>query len=119
VLLVLVQLALLPRYLRLPFSLGFWSFTFPIAAVVADAIVWLRILAPVGGAIVTVVLLAAVTLLVLSIAGRSVRDVLPRQRRQASESELVIADDEPLSAARSRSRPGRGGSPDAASARDA
>ncbi len=44
VLMALVQLALLPRYVRLRFSLGFWSFVFPAAAVVTAVVEWLRVL---------------------------------------------------------------------------
>ena len=78
-LLALVQLALLPKYLRLSFSLGFWSFTFPTAAIVTDAILWLRIAAPTGWQAVTIVLLAVVTGLVLVIAVKSVTLSHPRR----------------------------------------
>jgi tellurite resistance protein len=68
---VLVQLALLPRYLRLPFSLGFWSFSFPAAALVSDSVSWLS-LEHVGGVKpITWVLLLVVTALVGWIAWRS------------------------------------------------
>ncbi len=69
---VLVQLALLPRYLKLPFSVGFWSFSFPAAALVSDTVMWLS-LDHVGGVKpITVVLLAAVTGLIGWIALRSI-----------------------------------------------
>ncbi|WP_309615144.1 hypothetical protein, partial [Salinibacterium sp.] len=48
VLMVVLQLFLLPRYLKLPFSLGFWSFTFSFAAVGAYMIEWLTLSHPVG-----------------------------------------------------------------------
>jgi tellurite resistance protein len=89
VILVVVQLALIPKYRRLKFSLGFWSFTFPTAAIVGDAILWLRVLTPPGWQPITVVLTAAVTLLVLLIAARSLREVV---RRPAAEAALTTAD---------------------------
>jgi tellurite resistance protein len=93
VLLVLVQLALIPKYRRLSFSLGFWSFTFPTAAVVTDAILWLRVTTPVGWQPVTGVLLAIVTVLIVLIGIRSLREVFPVDRRQRGEQVLTVADD--------------------------
>jgi tellurite resistance protein len=97
VILVLVQLAIIPKYRRLKFSLGFWSFTFPTAAIVVAAILWLRITAPAGWQIVTVVLAAAVSLLVLLIAIRSLREVV---RRPAAEAVLTSADNADAATAR-------------------
>lgn len=77
VLLLLVQLALVPRYRRLAFSLGFWSFTFPAAAVVSDASAWLDITQIPGWRVVTGVLLAALTVLVVGVAWRSLVLVWP------------------------------------------
>jgi tellurite resistance protein len=93
VLLVLVQFALIPKYRRLKFSLGFWSFTFPAAAVLADAILWVRITAPGGWRAITVALLVLATLLVVLIGIRSLADVLPRGRRAADEKVLRAADE--------------------------
>ncbi|MDP9027611.1 MAG: transporter [Actinomycetota bacterium] len=93
VLLVLIQLALLPRYLRLGFSLGFWSFTFPTAAVVADAIVWLRLTPSSAAEVGTVILIVALTILIASIGIRSLLDAVPSSRRLGAETVLTIADD--------------------------
>ncbi len=70
---VLVQLAMVPRYTRLRFSLGFWSFSFPTASATTFAInsLSLETEAPWRFAAVTV-LLVAVTLLITAIAVRSV-----------------------------------------------
>jgi tellurite resistance protein len=76
-LLLFVQLALVPRYRRLAFSLGFWSFTFPAAAVVGDASAWLGITQVPGWRVVTGVLLAVLTVLVVGVAGRSLVLVWP------------------------------------------
>ncbi|MHC6222747.1 SLAC1 family transporter [Arthrobacter sp. MMS24-S77] len=72
VLMVLIQATLLPRYSALPFSLGFWSFTFPVASVAALAITWLHLLQPPAWQAITIGVLAAVTLLVVSIATKSI-----------------------------------------------
>lgn len=72
VLMVLIQATLLPRYRALPFSLGFWSFTFPVATVAALAITWLHLLQPPAWQAITIGVLAAVTLLVVSIATKSI-----------------------------------------------
>ena len=72
VFMVLIQVILLPRYRALPFSLSFWSFTFPAASVAALAITWLHLLQPVAWQAITIGVLAAVTLLVVVIATKSV-----------------------------------------------
>jgi len=73
--LVIAQLAALPHYRRLPFTLGFWSFTFPVAAVTTYAITWLDVVdAPLAGSL-AVILAAAVTIFVLVIGVRSLRAV--------------------------------------------
>ncbi|HEY1532190.1 MAG TPA: transporter [Galbitalea sp.] len=92
VLLVLVQLAFLPRYRRLTFSLGFWSFTFAIAAVLTDGILWLRLTAVAGWQIFTIILALASTALVVAIAIRSLLLVLPVRRERAAEDTLTDAD---------------------------
>jgi tellurite resistance protein len=90
VLLVLVQLALIPKYRRLKFSLGFWSFTFPTAAVITDAVLWVRLSAFPGWQVVTIVLLTAITALVVVIAVKSLILVFPRA--VAAEAVLTSAD---------------------------
>ena len=69
---VLFQVALLPRYRALPFSLGFWSFIFPTATVAGLAITWLRLFHPFAWHAITVGLLVAVTLLVVVVAAKSI-----------------------------------------------
>lgn len=65
---VLVQFALLPRYVRLPFSIGFWSFSFPAAALTADIVMWLSVAHVAGATAISWILLIAVTVLVASVA---------------------------------------------------
>lgn len=73
VLMLLVQLALLPRYLKLDFSLGFWSFTFTFAAVGAYGIQWLVRLEPVGWRPGVAAIVVAITVLVAGVGFRSIR----------------------------------------------
>jgi len=73
VLLVLVQAAMVPRYRRLRFTVGFWSFTFPLAAAVALAEEWLEVARPAGWVPVTGALLAFVTIFIGAVAARSLR----------------------------------------------
>ncbi|MDP9223994.1 MAG: potassium-tellurite ethidium and proflavin transporter [Actinomycetota bacterium] len=90
ILMVLIQVMLLPRYRALPFSLGFWSFTFPAASVAALAITWLRLLQPIGWQAITVGVLAAVTVFVVTIATKSILLLIATTRaarRQRSSSE--------------------------------
>lgn len=78
----LVQLALVPRFLKLPFSLGFWSFTFPYAATVSYAADWLNATRPAGWEAIIVALVSVVTLFILTIAARSII-LVARARRVA------------------------------------
>ncbi|WP_210725666.1 transporter [Arthrobacter silvisoli] len=87
---VLIQIMLLPRYRALPFSLGFWSFTFPVASVAALGITWLRQLEPFAWQAITVAVLAAVTLLIVLIAAKSILLLIATTlaaRRQPSAAE--------------------------------
>ncbi|MBT2555718.1 transporter [Arthrobacter sp. ISL-5] len=91
---VLIQLMLLPRYGTLPFSLGFWSFTFPAASVAALAITWLHLLQPFAWQAITVGVLAAVTILVVSIATKSILWLIAtsragRRQRSAAEKQTI------------------------------
>lgn len=92
VLLLLVQLALIPRYRRLPFSLGYWSFTFSTAAVLADGMLWMRVAAFPGWQIATALLLTAGTALIGGIGIRSLTAVRTHRREQAAEHVLAEAD---------------------------
>jgi tellurite resistance protein len=83
-LMVLVQIRLVPVYLRLPFTAGFWSFTFPNAAAAAGLLDWLARARPAGTTGYAISAISAVTLLIAAIAVRSglalLRgDLLPRQ----------------------------------------
>jgi tellurite resistance protein len=63
-LMVLAQIRLLPFYLRLPFSLGFWSFTFAWAAVGSVSLHWIHDGRPSGATALSWIVLGAVTLLI-------------------------------------------------------
>ncbi|MBA4023811.1 MAG: C4-dicarboxylate transporter [Gordonia sp.] len=81
VLLIGSQLMLLPRYRRVPFSLGFWSFTFTAAAAATYGIHWLALTHPPGEVAWIWLLFAVATAIVGSIALRSL--ALLRPTRQA------------------------------------
>jgi tellurite resistance protein len=79
-LMVLVQVRLLPAFLRLKFAPSFWAFTFSWAAVGTAAVLWID--ARQGHAAYTYLVLAAVTLLIGGIAAPTVvalsrRELLP------------------------------------------
>jgi tellurite resistance protein len=71
VLMVLVQLRLLPLYVRLKFNPGFWSFTFSWSAVAAIALRWLAVEAPGGQTLYASLVAGAISLLVAAVAARS------------------------------------------------
>lgn len=90
----LQQLALIPRYRVLPFTLGFWSFTFPLAAAGGYGMEWLAIAGFPGWQIVAWLLVAVVTAVVLLVAGRSLVLVTSvRRGARRAESVLRRADD--------------------------
>lgn len=94
VIMVLIQLAFLPKYVRLKFSLGFWSFTFPTANVATQAIIWLGIQRPAGWQVVVVAIVVAVTALIVAIAVKSLilRSDDRKAHRSTAESQLNRAD---------------------------
>jgi tellurite resistance protein len=71
VLMVLVQIRLLPVYLKLPFAPTFWSLAFSYAAVAAYALRWIQSQDPVGATPMDLAVLDATTLLIGAIALRS------------------------------------------------
>ncbi len=70
-LMALVQVRLIPIYLKTPFTPGFWSFTFSYIAFVLDAMLWINAEHLAGGIVLGVVLLTAITLLIGGIVVRS------------------------------------------------
>lgn len=93
IVLTLMQLALIPRYRTLPFSLGFWSFTFPFAAVARYGMEWSAVAGFPGWQLIAWALLVMVTVLIVGIAIRSVV-LVSRERRgsRSAERELLAAD---------------------------
>lgn len=71
-LMVLAQLRLLPMFVRLRFSIGFWAFTFSWAAVASVVLHWLVETRPPGHVAWAWVVLASITVLIGAIAVRSV-----------------------------------------------
>jgi tellurite resistance protein len=72
VILVLMQVGLLSRYLRLPFSLGFWSFTFPYAAVARFTVEWLGLERPPYWQVYAWAVVLAISAFIVVIAVRTV-----------------------------------------------
>lgn len=89
VLMALQQVALLPRYRVLPFSLGFWSFTFPLAAAGGYGIQWLSIAGFAGWQTVAWLLVVVVTVVIMAIALRSLV-LVTSVRRGARRAENVL-----------------------------
>lgn len=71
VLMALVQLRLLPLYLRLRFTPNFWAFTFPYASTASYTLDWLNLKRPAGYQAYAAVALALITGLIAAIAARS------------------------------------------------
>jgi tellurite resistance protein len=94
VFMLLVQLAFLPRYVKLPFTLGFWSFTFPFAYSGVYAIDWLGILRPNGWHAAAIAVLAVVTALVGTIATKSIALAVHHRRHSldTADVQLTVAD---------------------------
>lgn len=70
-LMVAAQMQLLPRYLRLHFSIGTWAFTFSWAAVASTALFWIAAGDLAAGPVYSYLVLAAISLLVAAVAGRT------------------------------------------------
>jgi tellurite resistance protein len=76
VLMVVVQVRMLPRFLRLRFSLAFWAFTFSWAATATDALQWIAMRRPPGAAAYSSVIITVITVFIAVIAVRTLRLVL-------------------------------------------
>ena len=89
-----MQLGFLPRYARLGFTIGFWSFTFPIAATARYAMEWLGLTRPAGWQILDVLLLAVATLVIAAIAAYSLAHARASRiaSRRALTAEPKLAD---------------------------
>jgi tellurite resistance protein len=70
-LMCLTQLRLLPRFRRLRFNVGFWSFTFGWAAVATTTLRWIEQTRPAGDPVWTALVLIAITILVAGIAAKT------------------------------------------------
>ena len=71
ILMVLVQLRLVPVYLKLPFTPGFWAFTFSYAALAGFALRWIGIMHPLAAPLLGFAVLVAITLFIGGIAVRT------------------------------------------------
>lgn len=89
VIMALQQVALIPRYRTLPFSLGFWSFTFPLAAAGSYGVEWLSIADFHNWQYLAWLLVALVTIVVGLIGIRSLV-LVTSVRRGAQRAESVL-----------------------------
>jgi tellurite resistance protein len=89
VVMALQQVALLPRYRRLTFTLGFWSFTFPLAAAGGYGAEWASAAGFPGWQLVAWLLVALVTIVVLAVAARSLV-LVTSVRRGARRAEIAL-----------------------------
>ena len=89
VLMALQQVALIPRYRTLPFTLGFWSFTFPLAAAGGYGIEWLSIAGFAGWQLVAWLLVALVTVVIAAVGIRSLV-LITSVRRGILRAESVL-----------------------------
>lgn len=71
VLMVLVQLRLVPVYLKLAFTPGFWGFAFSYAAAAGFALSWIGITHPLAATLLGFAVLVAITLFIGGIAART------------------------------------------------
>lgn len=91
---VLFQIFMIGTYLRLPFTLGHWSFTFPVASAASYAIQWLRIADFPGWQVLAYAAVALSTALTLTIAVRSLLLITSVRRGvRRAEQTLRRADD--------------------------
>jgi len=79
VLMALVQMRLIPVYLKLRFSAGFWAFTFSYAIAITCALEWITRTNPPGA---TAYAIAAITLITVFIAAIAARTVIAIARGQ-------------------------------------
>jgi tellurite resistance protein len=99
VLMVLVQVRLLPRFLDLRFSPGFWAFTFSWAAAATDALEWIALRKPPGATGYAAVILAVITAFICYIAIRTVMLIArgqllpPRALPEKLNPEVIHNDD--------------------------
>jgi tellurite resistance protein len=96
VLMLLLMVALIPLFRRIAFSLGFWSFTFPLAAAGRLAVGWLAITRPPGCNALIVIVVAIATAVILAIAVRSIVLVWGG-RHHAAEVTMTDADNKAAS----------------------
>jgi tellurite resistance protein len=72
VLMALVQVRLIPVYVKLKFSAGFWAFTFSCAIAITCALEWITKTNPPGATAYTIAAITAITVFIGAIAARTV-----------------------------------------------
>ncbi len=80
VIMLLVQFLLLPEYRRIPFSLAFWAFSFPVASTANFSIRWFAASPFDGWVAVSWLVLGVATAIILALVAASIRFVLKARR---------------------------------------
>lgn len=71
VLMAVVQLRLLPVYLKLKFNAAFWAFGIAYSVAGTDALVWIGMEHPAGAVVYTAIVIAGISALILALAVRT------------------------------------------------
>jgi tellurite resistance protein len=100
VLMAVVQVRMLPRFLRLRFAPGFWAFTFSLGATATYALEWIALCRPSGATGYAIVIITAITAFVAVIAARTIGlirrgDLLP-PRETPSKTRKIIESNGPV-----------------------
>ncbi len=102
-LMVAAQLPLLPRYLRLKFSLSTWAFTFSWAAVASTALFWIAAGHPAGDRFSSYLVLTAISLLIGGVGARTVVAIARRRLLPPASNTPVRSAADPISDPRTTS----------------
>jgi tellurite resistance protein len=93
VVMLLMLVVIAPTFRKLAFSLGFWSFTFPLAATARLGVDWLAITRPAGWQVGVVTLVTVITALIVTIAIASLRLRLRASARADQQPTTAAADE--------------------------
>jgi tellurite resistance protein len=104
ILMAVMQLRLVPLYVRLRFSLSTWSFTFSYAIAAVFALEWISLTKAAGGAAYAAIVVALITVLIGGIGARTVVAIMRRQLLPAAAPPEIPAQRRPPSSMRVRPR---------------
>ena len=76
--------------MKLAFSLGFWSFSFPFAYAGAFGIIWLGLLRTPDWQTIVVAIVTGISALIVAIAVQSLRSMVHNRRAKSREAEQQL-----------------------------